>query len=618
MTFENPWGLAALLSLPAILLLHLLQHRFPRRPSSAIFLWGPPAPSSREGRSLRRPPAAASLLLQMAAAAAISAIVAQPRWGPAARRPHLVAVLDGSASMAATPPTAPSPRDRAAAWLERRIEEEPDSLVTLVATGPAPIILAGPAAPPEGALRALHAWTPSWTGHDPAPALRLARTLAARAGEGGTPRLLFLTDAADPAAPCAADVETHAMGQPLPNAGLLEAHRLPHPDGTSTARVTACGFSDTPLARTLRWIAEDGTELGRAELTLPPRSPVEARATFPPGTGWVRATLSPDAMTADDVADLPPPRARAVRIGSSLPAGPVADRLARAVRCAPDALWEEGVSPGVHLAVTPWDARGVLPEGAWQLLVPVSAGADAPPEAGDPPVDLAGPWLPLRAHPVLAGVTLDGIVWTGARREAPPGTPVLSAGAFVLLSEESFLGGYRLHLNLDLARTNLADSPDWPILVSNLVEMRRAALPGLARRTFRAGETARLRLPPEIVGNPLVLETPVGERPLAATDPLVLPALAVCGRYGIHDGGTALESFAVNFHDPSESDLTGRGTGHIAARAPAPPPPVEGARPVRRLDQALLLAALAALGIEAWLALRVTAGARADTTGEAA
>src|SRR5690606_21365624 len=95
--------------------------------------------------------------------------------------------------------------------------------------------------------------------------------------------------------------------------------------------------------------------------------------------------------------------------------------------------------------------------------------------------DYIGPFVLEKRHSLLQGVTLGGIVWPGAVPLAP-GTmrPLVSAGERGLIgviASAAAGGDTDVLFNLDLERTNLVRSPDWPILVSNLVEMRRRELP---------------------------------------------------------------------------------------------------------------------------------------------
>jgi hypothetical protein len=97
----NPWGLAALAAVPALLVIHTLRQRSRRIRSSTLFLIEhagvPPAGGLRLERLRRSVP----LALQILAAAAIAWLLAEPRWIATRPRQTVAVVLDGSASMQA-------------------------------------------------------------------------------------------------------------------------------------------------------------------------------------------------------------------------------------------------------------------------------------------------------------------------------------------------------------------------------------------------------------------------------------------------------------------------------------------------------------------------------------
>src|SRR4029077_3124877 len=97
-------------------------------------------------------------------------------------------------------------------------------------------------------------------------------------------------------------------------------------------------------------------------------------------------------------------------------------------------------------------------------------------------------------QPVLEGVVLGGVVWGGIQPLPYDTTPLISSGNLVLLSLLSGTRTIGYVFNIDLSRSNLAESPDWPILLTNLVELRRESLPGLSRWNYRLGENVRFRL----------------------------------------------------------------------------------------------------------------------------
>ena len=122
-SFGNLWGLLALAAVPAIVAIHLYRRRFPRLAVAGAFLWGEQTEVRDAGRTRDRLPLTATLLLEILAATLLALILAQPRIGAAGRVPHLVVVLDDSASMGASRGDGKSVRDAAVAEVERRVSE---------------------------------------------------------------------------------------------------------------------------------------------------------------------------------------------------------------------------------------------------------------------------------------------------------------------------------------------------------------------------------------------------------------------------------------------------------------------------------------------------------------
>src|SRR5437762_903803 len=102
MTFLLPFGLLALLTLPLILLLHLLRERRRRVAVPSLMHWLN-LPRKREGERIRRIPLTLLLLLHLLAAALIGLALGRPQLagalGGAARQ--IAIVVDTSTSMAA-------------------------------------------------------------------------------------------------------------------------------------------------------------------------------------------------------------------------------------------------------------------------------------------------------------------------------------------------------------------------------------------------------------------------------------------------------------------------------------------------------------------------------------
>src|SRR5262245_28410965 len=218
MIFATPLGLLALVSIPAIVAIHLFRRRFPPRPVAGLFLWQAVRQVPQGGGRLDRLPITTSLILECLAALALSLILAGARLSSAAVSDHLVVLLDDSASMAARSAGGARPRDRA----ERRVLDEIARLgsggrITLIQSGDRPMVLAGPAALASEGRAALERWQPQSQHHSLGAGLRLARELAGRAG-----RLMVLTDTtpAGRGQDNVAGALWVALGEPLGNVGI--------------------------------------------------------------------------------------------------------------------------------------------------------------------------------------------------------------------------------------------------------------------------------------------------------------------------------------------------------------------------------------------------------------
>src|SRR5262245_22067645 len=136
MIFATPLGLLSLLAIPAIVAIHLFRRRFPVRPVAGLFLWPLGRPPPEGGGRISRLPITTSLLLECLTALALALILGGARISTAGISPHLVVLVDDSASMAAVNTRGESARSRGM----RRVLDEidrlgPRGLVTIVQSG---------------------------------------------------------------------------------------------------------------------------------------------------------------------------------------------------------------------------------------------------------------------------------------------------------------------------------------------------------------------------------------------------------------------------------------------------------------------------------------------------
>ncbi|QSQ22939.1 BatA and WFA domain-containing protein [Pyxidicoccus parkwayensis] len=539
MSFGFPWGLLALGALAPLVAAYFLRRRQKPVVVSALFLWRTPRPRAEAGPRFERFTREASLLLEALAVVAVALFLADVRLGETARTRHLVLVVDGSLSMSAHGPDGVTVLEKVRQEAAKRVEEADATQVTVLASGIAPRVLAGPEAEPSRALAALESFHAQSADHDPMPTLIWAQELA-----GAGRRVVFLTDVApENAALVPASVRWMALGTGRDNVALVSAQR--RDDGataTVTLRVARFGGGQREVDARVRAKpgpgAKEGTE--RVErVQLPDEGTATVRLTFQ-GAGDVEVTLPDDALPEDGRVLLPPAPLRPVAVGLAEGlAPPERQALERFLAVAPEV--EKGSSQGETLLIGPrgTDARVTVgTAGTLRTYV--------------------GPFFSEKGHPLLDDVQLAGVRWTAG--DNPPGHPLVTAGESVLVSEEE---GGRVHLNVDLTRSNVQRVAAWPVLLGNVVREARRTREGFPRKQLTLGEP----LPVVTVsGARYTLVGPEGSRPVFGAGAVDLPPPSGPGRYVLERDGDEVDSAEVLALDPRESDLRGRGTADVAPR----------------------------------------------------
>jgi hypothetical protein len=604
--FAHPLGLLALLGVPLVLGLHLFRRRYRPKQVSALFLWVEEDDVPIAGRRREKLRSTTSLWLELLVALLLALAFAGPRGCTGDETPHLVIVLDASASMAAVTPEGTT-LDAARELIRTRVEGlGKDARVTLIATGRRPRVLAGPAALAQEALNSLAAFTPGATGHTLEPALVFARELA---GERG---VLFVTDQHDPERDFGG-IEVASVGRPADNVGIVHATRKREvgADGAvERAFVTLQAFTEDTVTRTLVVSGPRG-ELVRRSVRLQPERREHLAFPLPEGYPDVRvALLENDALAVDNAVDLAPEPARTLRLASTLALeeavllglGVEEQPLSRVLLALPETEHAANLE-SAHLIL------GDPPPGAreaWSLRI--VSGSDKGRR------DLIGPFLVDRQHPLLSGTTLEGIVWSIDPEVVLPGIPLISAGDLPILTETIDGRRHSYHFNLRPSRSTLARSPDWAILLSNLIQARRAQLPGAAAVNIAVGTSFTFR---GAGPGDYVAELTDGTQYVTRTaqDLLVIEDIREPGMFEVQrlkaalprtgsgeaekeldeqrPRGETIARFAAQFQDAAESDLRDRRSGTVlegTARAEVPSP----INPLEALACALVLLLLLA------------------------
>ncbi len=623
MWFANPWGLLAFLSIPTIVGIHLFHRRFPPLHIAGGHLWGLTEEIQAAGRKQERLPLTSTLLLELLAATVLSLAIAQPRWFEAGRAAHLVVLLDDSASMSATGTDGTTFRDRSLAKMTERVWELGSrGRVTVLRSGVRPTSLSDPNADTAEMEQQLAGWKPLQPKHDFADTWDLGAQLAGPDGD-----LIFLTDhlPADDA-PVPQRMEVVAVGQSRQNVALADAQWSFDPIASATlltVRIVNLGTMQTAVTLTGR-VASSGQTVLRKKETIEGGRSVAVTGQLPTGLEEliIEIVSDGDGLQADNIVQLIEPVERVVTYAIDFPAeSRVTEPLQRALNSIPSTQVADVAA--ADIVFTSAESLPVNRPAQWWIgFGPIAAPrpTEGSPPENERPIDLVGPYVLRKGHPFLDGVTLEGVVWGGIIPSGRVTAPLISAGTYNLFSQLAGSTENAYLLNIDLTRSNLVDSPDWPILLSNLIEQRRQALPGLRRWNYRLGETIQFAWGTE--GGPnssadgntaeLQLVHDGVSRSLPSTNVVEIPTLTKPGLYEIQAAGKRIDRFAVNLFDVEESNLTGLDSGNR-------PPKMETRTATALIDarhdwQTALLAAIAlGLIVADWFVLR--APDRATTAG---
>ncbi len=615
--FLSPTALALLaISIP-ILLLWMLKMRRRDVTVASTMLWSEllrdreaNAPWQKLRRNLL-------LLLQLATLVGLVLALARPFTPvPAVASGAVVVLLDASASMNATDvgPSRFAVAQQAAVKMIEGLGR--GGLMTVIAVGSQPRVLAASTADRAVLREAVAAARPEEGRADWASALALASGATSGAAEG---TIVIISDGIDltmdadlPRLP--GEVRYLPVGKATRAGGTdnLAITTLAARDGRDglelLIRIANTGPPTSSAIQSLLSIYVDGVLYDSRHITVPPGEDLPLTFTadsgLPAGAATIEARLmSKDALALDDVAWAVcrhggERRALVVSAGNLF--------LERAIATLPD-VTAFRASPGAALPAEPYDLYvfdGVLPDRFPEGPVLI---IDPPP--GNPLLTVSGAFSDTRIsqvadHHLLTHVDFGQVQISEAQRVEMPDWPgthelVTAAGGPLLLVGEP--AGRRVAvLTFDLHRSDLPLLVAFPVLMANLVDWLRPGLP------FDVGGQSSLH-----PGEPLTLHpASAGELRITRPDgtiwtadpgesPMVFAETEQLGLYQVELDGSPAGQFAVNLLSLAESTLT-RQEAITLGRARVTPSGEEELGQ-RELWPWLAAAALAILLVEWWV-----------------
>jgi Aerotolerance regulator N-terminal len=583
--FAFPLAFIGLIAVPALIAIYFLRSRAREQRVSSLLLWLHERQMWDGGQRVHRLQTPLLFFLELFALILLVTAAAGPKLKAGEGGRPLVIVLDDSFSMLAG--NEESPRNRAVRAIEKELGSNRYEPVRFVLAGETPQVL--------GEGRVVEELLRGWKCAAPAAKMEEAIALAFELGRSRA-RVLAVTDRQPSDAISDSRLQWWAFGSARPNVAFVNAARTTR-DNEDRVLLEIANLSTSSISTTLtiESISLPGTTNPQSasisssnpqSISLGANETRRLVLTFKSGAPPLRASLSGDALDADNEIVLLPESERLVRVYMRLRDAALRAVIERALQSMQGVLL---AADRPELVITDAEAK-IEDQDAWTLRIISEKDA----------ASFLGPFVVDRAHPLSDGLSLGGAVWGSGRGEQLPGSPIITAGNVPLLSDVERLGRHELRLRLRPDLSTLQETPNWPILIWNLINWRALSMPGLERANVRLGSDATLKVPPGVesvkVTDPLRRTTELPAREKAVT----IKAETI-GVYQV-EASRNRYSFAANALQREESDLTRAASGRWGDWANA----TELQWEYRNIGWLLLLLAMTVLAIHALLVKRFT------------
>ncbi len=571
--FSFPVAFIALLAVPLLVAIYFLRNRAKERQVSSLLFWLDVRQRWDGGQRIHKLQMPLLFVLELLAIFLLVMAAAKPlmRTGDAAR--PLVVVLDSSFSMLAGGED--SARNRALVALKSELRASRYNPLRFVLAGETPQVLGEATGNTEQAIRLLENWKCGAASAKLEDAISFAFELG-----GNRARVLVISDRAPEQELGDSRLQWWAFGTSLPNLAFTAATRSSLGDEERVLLEVANLSSQSAMANLT---IESDASAKPQSFSLAAKESRRITLNLKNGSSPLRARLGEDALAVDNEVVLLPEASKIVRVDLRLNDLQMRDLFERAIRSSAETQLN---SEQPELIITDKTDQVADPV-AWTLQVLSEAGASS----------YLGPFVVDRVHPLTEGLSLGGVVW-GAASSQIPGAPIITAGNIALLTDIDRNGRHELRLRFRPELSTLHETPNWPILMSNLINWRASAAPGLRQANIHLGGEANLTIEPEMKSVSLT-DPQKNIRELAVREKAITVKADLAGVYELK-AGQSKYAFAANAISREESDLTAASSGRWGNWANATTLQWE----YRSVVWLLLVFVLALLVVHSWLANR--------------
>lgn len=567
MNFLFPIGLLALITLPLIVLLHLMRERRRRVLIPSLMLWEQ-LPRRQDGPRRRILPITLLLLLHLVAAALLALAISRPQFiGIAGHQAtHTAILIDTSTSMGAQERSG-TRLDQARAEAQSIISAmQPADRTTIIALGPRPYVVAdGGNADAAMLLAALNTLRPAGSSTDLDSALTMAEAML---DQQRSRRIIAIGDGLPQTMPerrLDLPFEWRQLGTPQTNRAIVTLNARPW-GNKLLVFASIANYSNEPFTGDVQ-LYQDETLAGSALISIDAGAERQLTWHLPTSGTFLRLAINgDDALPADDQAFL---NLQSVRPIKALLVSDHPEALQRALAALPavsvTSVATSTYQPDTQPAdLTIFDSMlpAAWPQGAILVINPPVSQALLPVEAEDRSIGAA---RFEQNTALLDGLGFGGVLFGNVHPLRPPDWASVQLAARPIESEGPvtplILRG-QLHQQpiaiwmFDIQQSNLPSRLAFPILTARTVRDLTAAAPPAA---ISASNTLNFR--PDLRATSVTITDPQGQQySVAAAAVPALDSLREPGLYTIAEQGpqgTLFEShIAVNAGSITESNLT--------------------------------------------------------------
>lgn len=539
----NPFALLALASIPALVMIYRLRRQVQRRMVvSSLMFWESEKNPQDGGRQVQRFRTNKFFFLELLIFLLLCLAALGLQFAFKQSQPSLVVVLDDSYSMLAK--STQTTRDKAFERLEKEFGSGRYPFVRVILAQSKPQVIGGVLTSKAQLRKVLSQWRCQAEIANIGQAVGLALRIS-----GKSSKVLVLTDEKPALTLQPGRVKWISVGQAHGNVAIVNAARS-RQQGKEWCLVTLANYSNTNQVVSVKLRVGKTRALLRT-LRVPILRQSEKRLTFalPPKTPDLAIELPKDSLAVDNQAILLVHQRRPIRVKLQFRSPDLREVVKKAIEATQQIVWDQN-NPTLLLTDIPMLPE--IPRHVWTFSVLKGPGKVS---------SYAGPYVLNQKHPLTQGLSLKGAIWSTTKPLGTLSQPLVYVGKIPLFSASSRLDdGVHIRMWYDPSLSTVHRTPDWPILLWNLISWRQQRQPGLREANVQLGSSAELRVP---FGVRTVKVTPPSQQaslPLRVRGAtLPLPANKV-GVYEVKSGPYT-HRYAVNTMSRTESDLSSSQPG---------------------------------------------------------